>query len=142
MIYIILVAIVTYFVLIAWTWQSLGFIEKNKKVGFILVGLILMYILTLITFQLTKSGIEYPNAETQSSIQNVLVAIFTGINGILVMPQIGRIFNKVNEDEMEKAKAQKRILMILILFFICLAFEVGYMKNTQEGILKIYHAMK
>ena len=35
---------------------------------------------------------------------------------------------------------QKTVLWSYI-FIICLVFESGYMKNTQEGILKIYQTM-
>ena len=102
MVFIIIVSIVIYFVLIAWTWQSLGFIEKQKKVGIILIGIFLTYIITLIVFQIAKSDITYPNANVQNSIKNMLVAIFTGINGVIIMPQIGKILDKINEDEIEK----------------------------------------
>lgn len=141
MAFIIIVSIVIYFVLIAWTWQSLGFIEKTKKVGIILIGIFLTYIITLIVFQIAKGDITYPNANIQNSIKNMLVAIFTGINGLIVMPQIGKMLDKINEDEIEKEQLTKRVIILLIIFIICLVFESGYMKNTQEGILKIYQTM-
>ena len=136
MAFIIIVSIVIYFVLIAWTWHSLGFIEKTKK-----VGIIVTYIITLIVFQIAKGDITYPNANIQNSIKNMLVAIFTGINGLIVMPQIGKMLDKINEDEIEKEQLTKRVIILLIIFIICLVFESGYMKNTQEGILKIYQTM-
>lgn len=141
MAFIILVAIVIYFILIAWTWQSLGFIEKPKKVGIILIGICISYVITFMVFQIGKGGITYPNAEIQNSIRNILVAIFTGINGLIIMPQIGKILDKINEDEIEKDQLVKRVIILLIIFVICLIFESGYMKSTQEGILKIYQTM-
>lgn len=141
MAFIIIVSIVIYFVLIAWTWQSLGFIEKTKKVGIIVIEIFLTYIITLIVFQIAKGDITYPNANIQNSIKNMLVAIFTGINGLIVMPQIGKMLDKINEDEIEKEQLTKRVIILLIIFIICLVFESGYMKNTQEGILKIYQTM-
>lgn len=141
MAFIIMVAIIIYFVLIAWTWQSLGFIEKPKKVGIILIGIFVMYLITLVVFQMAKGDINYPNAEIQSSVKNILVAIFTGINGLIVMPQIAKMLDKINEDEIEKEQLVKRIIILTIIFGICLIFESGYMKNTQEGILRIYQTM-
>ena len=138
---IVITAIIIYLVLIAWTWQSLGFIEKTKKVGIIVIGIFLTYIITLIVFQIAKGDITYPNANIQNSIKNMLVAIFTGINGLIVMPQIGKMLDKINEDEIEKEQLTKRVIILLIIFIICLVFESGYMKNTQEGILKIYQTM-
>lgn len=142
MAFIILTAMIVYFIVIAWTWQSLGFIEKAKKVAIILIGITIMYGITFMVFQMTKGGITYPNGEIQNKVQNILVSIFAGINGIIVMPQIGKILDKINEDEMEKEQFIKRIVLLVIIFMICLIFESGYMKDTQEGILKIYHTMK
>lgn len=132
---------IVYFILIAWTWQSLGFIEKTKKVVFILLGIVLMYGITFIIFQIAKNGITYQNAEIQGNVQNVLVVIFAGINGIIVMPQIGKMLDKIRADEIEKEALIKRMVVLSIIFIICLIFESGYMKDTQEGILKVYRAM-
>ncbi len=130
---------IIYFILIAWTWQSLGFIEKTKKVAIILIGLVIMYGITFMVFQIAKGGINYPNGEIQGKVRNLLVGIFTGINGIIVMPQIGKILDKIKEDEIKKEQLVKRIVILTIIFVICLVFESGYMKDTQEGILKIYN---
>ena len=142
MIFIIITVIIVYFTLIGWTWQSLGSVEKNKKIAYIVIGLIVLYILTLIIFQTTKNGINYQNKQIQNSIQNILVIIFTGINGIIVMPQIAKILDKINEDEIQQNELKKRIIILLIIFVICIIFECGYMKDTQEGIIEIYNSMK
>lgn len=142
MLFIVIAAIIIYFILIAWTWKSLGFIEKTKKVAVILIGIILMYGITWIIFLIAKSGITYPNVAMQSDVQNALVAIFTGINGVIALPQIGKILEKVNQNEIGKEQLIKRIGILMIIFILCLIFESGYMKDTQEGILKIYDAMK
>lgn len=139
--FIIITAMIIYFILIAWTWQSLGFIERTKKIIFILMGIVLMYGITFIIFQIAQNGITYQNVKIQSNVQNVLVVIFTGINGIIIMPQVGKMLDKVREDEIKKEKLIKRIVVLMLIFILCLIFENGYMKNTQEGILKIYHAM-
>ncbi len=141
MAFIVIVAIVIYFVLFAWTWQSLANIEKPKKVAIILIGIFVMYLITLIVFQIAKGNINYPNDNIQNSIKNMLVAIFTGINGLIVMPQIAKMIDKINENEIEKELLTKKIIILSIIFVMCLIFESGYMKNTQEGILKIYQTM-
>lgn len=140
MILIIIMTIIIYLILLAWTWHNLGGVEKTKKVAVILIGTIAMYIITIIVFQISKSGINYPTAEIQNDIKNTLVAIFTGLNGIIVMPQIGKIIDEVNEEKIEKETFKKRIMIILFVFILCIVFESGYMKDTQEGILKIYNS--
>lgn len=142
MIFIILATIIIYIILIAWTWQSLGTIQKNKKVVFILIEIILINVITLIAFQMAKGGITYESEEMQKSVQNVLVPIFTGINGIIIMPQIGKILDKINEEQIEKRQLVKRVAILLTVFVLCIILEIEYMKDTQEGILKMYNCQR
>ena len=139
---VIVTAIIIYLVLIAWTWQSLGSIEKTKKMIFILVGIILMYLITLIVFRTTKGDIDYQNIKIQNSIQSVRVVICTGINGMIVMPQIGKILEQINENQIAKGQLIKRCFILVVVLIICFIFESEYMKDTQQGILKVYHSME
>lgn len=131
---IILVAIVIYAILITWIWKSLGYIEKSKKILYIAVGLLIMYIITLIIFNISKNGITYQNIESEKIVRNVLVLIFTSLNGMITLPYIGRLLNKVNEDEITKKAFSKKVLILIIVFIVCLTFECGYLKDTQTGI--------
>ncbi len=139
---IIVITIAIYLLLFAWTWHSLGFIEKPKKIGIILALTLVIYVITLAIFQIAKAGIAYEKIEIQKSVQNVIVPIFTAINGMIVMPQIGKLLDKLNEDEIKKEEIKKRAILILTIFMVCLVFETGYMKDTQRGILKMYEASK
>lgn len=139
---VIITVIIVYFILMAWTWQNLGSIEKIKKIAFILLGMILLYGITLVIFQTTKGEINYQNLEMQNRVQNILVIIFTGINGLIVLPHIGKILDKIKEERIDREKLFKRLFILMIIFIICVGIERGYMRDTQEGILKIYHAMQ
>lgn len=142
MAFIIMIACIIYFILIAWTWQSLGFMEKGKKVAFILIGVIAVYVVTLIVFQMAKGEIIYENIKMQSDVQKVLVGIFTGLNGIVIMPQMAKTLNKGKEEQVQKEDLVKRMIVVMFVFILCLFFEIGYMKSIQEGILKVYYTMK
>lgn len=142
MTFVIATTVIIYLILIAWTWQSLGSIEKIKKPIFIVIGIILMYLITLIVFRMAKGNINEPNIEIQNMIKNVIVGICTGINGMIVMPQVGKIIDQINENQIEKEKLIKKIVIFVFAFIICLIFESGYMKDTQEGILKVYHSIQ
>ena len=142
MLLIIMTIIMIYLILIAWTWKNLGLMEPVKKVAFILMGTILMYGITWVIFQIAKNGIIYQNAEMQSNVQNILVTIFTGINGMIVMPQTGKILDKIKEEEIGKVQLIRQIVLLIVIFILCLIFESGYIRDTQEGILKVYHSMK
>ena len=139
---IIIVIIAIYAVSFAWTWPNLGAIDKLKKIAVIIIGNIIMYIITIIIFNISKSGIDYNNVELQTAVSNTIVSIFTGINGIIVIPQIAKILEKIKENEIDRNLALKRFAIILIVFILCIIFEGGYIKDTQKGILNIYNSMR
>ena len=102
MVIIIGIIAIIYFVLIAWTWQSLGIIEKRKKVISILIGILLMYIITLITFNISKKGIIYQEKEAEILVRRILVILFTGVNGIVIIPYVAKILNRLKENDIEQ----------------------------------------
>ncbi len=132
---------IIYFVLIAWTWQSLGVIEKRKKVIFLLIGLFVMYIITLIIFNISKREINYQNQEVQVLVRRILVILFTGLNAIIFIPYIAKIWNKLKENNINKEELNKKIIILVVIFIICIVFECGYLKDTQQGIINIYQSM-
>ncbi len=136
-IFIIFITIAVYALLIAWTWHNLGGIEKSKKVMIIAIGVLVIYLLTLFIFNISKQEIQYDNEELSTGIKNMLVSVFTGVNGIIVLPLLARLIDKINEDDIEKQSFLIRIFGIIVVFIICLVIECGYMKSTQQGILKI-----
>lgn len=140
--FIIIITIAIYIILITWSWKSLGNIERNKKIITIAIGIIAIYLITWLVFNISKQGIIYENEQIVSSIGKVIIAIFAGVNGLIIMPFIGKLLDKANEDEIEKQVFLRKILIIVVIFLIILWLECGYMKDTQEGILKIYHSMK
>lgn len=142
MAFIIIISIVIYLINIAWTWKSLGDLAKSKKVAFIVIGLVVIYIITTIVFFISQNGIQYENEGSIGTIKNILVAIFAGINGIILLPQMAKILDKAKEGEIEKNQLRNRIILWLVVLLICLIFECGYMKDTQEGILEIYKSLK
>lgn len=133
---IILVAIIIYVILITWIWKNLGEIQKNKKILYTVAGLIIMYIITIILFNISKNGINYQNSESEKIVRNILVLIFTTINGMITLPYIARLLNKAYENEIEKTTFTKRIVILLIMFIICAIFEIGYLNDIQSGIIK------
>ena len=139
MVLIIIMSIMIYVTFIIWTWQTLGELEWPKKVAFILIGTIIIYVITLIVFFIAKKGINYEKKEIENQVKNIIVGIFAGINCEIILPQIAKNFEKIKNEEIEKKQFKKKILILLFIFMICLTFENGYMKSTQEGILKVYN---
>jgi|GEM_PF-557034 len=135
---IIIITIAVYIILIAWTWHNLDNISKFQKIACIFAGIIVIYLITLIVFIFSTNGLEYENTDTKQVIKNVIVIVFTGINGIIILPYISKTWMKFLNEEIKKEKFLKRIGIIIMIFTIFIIFECGYMKDTQEGILKRY----
>ena len=139
---IVIVAIIIYAILITWCWHNLGRIENSKKIIYILVGMIIIFIITNIVYSISKVNIQYPEQQMESTIQNMLVLVFTALNGLIVMPYIAKQLDKIHEKKIEKEKFTKKKLLLLIIFILCLILESGYLKDTQVGILDIYNSLK
>ena len=71
-----------------------------------------------------------------------LVAIFTPINGIILLPNITRIINESQNGEINKEECKKRLKKSLIVFILLVIIEFVYLKNTQIGILNNYNMQK
>lgn len=136
---IIIIIMAIYLLLIVWTWQSLGNVDKTKKIIVIFIGVIISYIITLIIFNLSKIGIDYGNITTKDMMRTLLVSIFTGINGIIILPYISKMLGKINDGEIDKDIVTKKLIIFVIIFAICMFCECRYLKNVQKGMINIYN---
>ncbi len=132
---IIIIAI--YLVSIAWTWNNLGGIAKTKKMLVIAIGVLITCIITLVIFYISKNGMKYEEIIIEKKIRNVLVAVFTGVNSIVILPYVAKLMNKIYEGEIEQKVFWKKMFIMIGIFLICILLECGYMKDIQQGILKI-----
>ena len=139
--FVTVITIILYIVLAIWIWHNLGGIEKAKKVGIIVIGILIIYFITSIIFSFSKQGIVYENLEIAKIVKNTIVIIFTGVNGLILLPYIAKILDKINENEIEKNTFIKSLTIIAIIFVVCIFLETGYMKSTQQGILQIYNSI-
>ena len=142
MLLIIITTIIIYLIVLAWTWHNLSGIEHGKKIIYTIVGLIVMYIITMITFNISKTGITYENPEIEKDIGNMLILIFAGLNSLIVLPYISRLLSRINDDDIEKNQVSKRIMVIIVVLVLCLIMESGYLKDIQNGILNVYETQK
>lgn len=139
---IIIGAILIFIVSCVWTWHNLGVIEKPRKIVFIIISLIIMYLITLMVFQMSKNGISYPdylNEKVEGTTKNMIVLIFTGLNSLILTPFLAYIYGKYTEEDLEAGKAVKRIIIGIVIFIICIFMETSYMKDVQQGILNDYY---
>ena len=140
MTFIFIMTAVIYILAIAWTWHNLGEAGKTKKVIFIIIGTLILYLITMLLFNFSQNGISYEQEEMKNEVRNIVVLLFTGINGVLILPNIARLYEKVQAGEMEKEKLTKRIIIYIVIWVICMWIEVNYMRSIQEGILQVFNA--
>lgn len=132
-----LIVIILFLVLLRWMWHSLGSIEKKTKYICIVGGLVVVYIITFIIYNISKIGITYGNTETMKLIQTVFVSLFTIINGYIILPYVFKKLNQINNEEIEKEKINRSIMILLIVILIVAIFEKSYLRNMQQGILNM-----
>ena len=128
---IIIGAIFIFLISIIWIWHNLGNIEKPRKIAFILIGLCITYLITIVLYNISSTDMTYPSEEIKKTVSNTLILIFTGLNALIFLPFIAYLFDNILEEEIEKNQAQKRMIVIFIIFVVCVFVENGYLKDTH-----------
>ena len=115
----------------------LGDIERKKKILITGIGILLVYLITLLLFNISKNQIQYPDISAEKYVKNILVIIFTGINSIAILPYAAKMYNKIYEGTIEAQELKKKLVFIIILIILGIFLECEYMKDIQQGILNI-----
>ena len=132
-------AVIIFIISFIWIWHNMGNIEKTKKIAFIIIGTGIMYLLTLIIYNIASPNITYPSEEIKQAVNNVLMIVFTGLNTLIFLPWIANLLDKILEEEIDKDQARTRIIVLLVILILCIFIEKGYLESTQEGIINIYN---
>lgn len=121
--------------LIALTWSKLGNIDNKTKTISIIVGIVMVYIITFIIFNISKIGIIYEDPKVMKTIRSVFVMLFTIINSYALLPYFFKKINQINNDEIQKNEFQRSLIILLIIIVTLFIFESTYFGNTQQRIL-------
>lgn len=140
MVLIISIIIAIYVLLIAWVWNNLGRIDKSKKILILLIGILIVYLITLMIFNISKNGINYEQKIMAKDIRRILVTMFTGLNSLIILPFVSKILERIFENEIEQNEVSKKLIIIVVIFVTCMFLECGYMKDIQQGILDMANA--
>ncbi len=139
---ITIIAIILFLVLGIIIYNGLNEMDNKKKVIIFLVEIIACLIFTITLFNISSIGVDYPSEQNKKIAMKTLVAIFTPINGILLLPNITRIINESKNGEIGKDECNKKIKKFLSIFVLVLIIEFIYLRNTQIGILSNYNIQK
>lgn len=114
-------------------WKMLKGFDISKKVIFIVIGEIVIFIVANILYGISGGGI--PEAIHDKS-KKLVIPTFLAINMIVIFSNFAKQINKKALDEIDYKTFKKRISIAIILSVIILFLECIYMKNIQLGILK------
>lgn len=134
---ILIIIAVLFLVLIGWCWNSLGSIEKQDKIKYIIVGLILTYIMTIIIYSISKIGIQYESKETMKMIRAIFQLLFTIVNGYMLLPYTFKKIEQIKNNTIKEEKIKKSIIILLIIIVLIFIFESMYLGNMQQEILNM-----
>lgn len=125
-------------ILFFWTKNNIKSIEDTnlviKMISIVVIGVI---ITTLIIFGISKIGIAYPNKQIYKEVKKVALLLFIPINLLICLPQIAKIIGDIEAKEIKNKKIKKRIIILGVLIFIAIIFEIGYLKDFQNGIIQL-----
>lgn len=140
-VFINLIIIVIYLISIAAIWTSLENEGKTKKISIIIIGILAMFLITNIIFNISKSTINYENIELQKNMRQIILWLFTGLNSLFLPATIRNIVKTKNGEQDENALKVK-ILVLAIIFILVMILECGYIKDIQEKTINIYQSNK
>lgn len=140
-VFINLIIIVIYLISIAAIWTSLENEGKTKKISIIIIGILAMFLITNIIFNISKSTINYENIELQKNMRQIILWLFTGLNS-LFLPVTIRNIVKTKNGEQDKNVLKVKILVLAIIFILVMILECGYIKDIQEKTINIYQSNK
>ena len=72
-----------------------------------------------------------------NSVQEVLVLLFSGVNGCFFIPAVCKTVDNLYHKEIDETHFFRRMLLFGGILLILLIFECGYMKTTQKEFYKL-----
>lgn len=130
-----IISIVIFEIAILMICANIYELEKEKKIYFVTIGIIVITIFTWIIVNISSIGIQVENKEYLNISKLSSVLIFAPINAILALPYLGNIINKLKQDSLTKGQVKFKILVLLAILVIIAIIEVSYIKNFQIGML-------
>ena len=133
------ISIILFIVLGIIIYNGLNGMDLKKKIIIFIFEIIVCLIFTMILFNISSLGIEYPNSQSREIALKILVTIFTPMNGIILLPNITRLINESQNGEIDKEECARKLKKTLIIFILLVIMGFVYLRNTQIGILNNYN---
>lgn len=130
-----IIAFVVFAISCAVIYHNTNSYEPAKRVGYIVIATIVMYIVTAIVGNIATSGI---NVKSELALKDALLAmklLFTPINSMIVFGSLGNIFGKLKENTIGTDKAGTRVIIMLVALVIMLVIEASIIGGFVKDIL-------
>ena len=111
--------------------KSLGDIEIKNKIAITLLGVILMYAILYIIYNISSANVD-KNIITAS--RQLILFAFLPINILCILVPILLQFKKLKNKEINEPKFKFKIILFIIIGIIILFIENMYIKDIQHGI--------
>ena len=103
------ISIILFIVLGIIIYNGLNGMDLKKKIIIFIFEIIVCLIFTMILFNISSLGIEYPNSQSREIALKILVTIFTPMNGIILLPNITRLINESQNGEIDKEECARKL---------------------------------
>lgn len=133
MIAIYFIILILFAVLILWIWNNVKDFEDNsKRIIFSTVGIIFLFIITFVIFNISKIGITYPSKEVLKQVRRVAILLCVPVNGYLSLPHIAKIISDIKNNSVDDEKSKRRIIILVIIIILAIVFEIFYLKISKK----------
>ena len=133
--FIIVVLFIAY---IMWTWNNAKeFASNGAKILFLSIGTIIIGLVTLIMFNLSKLGVVYPKQEMVGVVRRIILLVFVPINCLIILPQIANTIGKIKTDKITQDEFKRKAIIMFVIIIAIVIIECIYFKNIQKGIINI-----
>lgn len=130
-----IISIVIFAIAILMIYTNIYEFEKEKKIQFIVIGIVTIAIFTWIIVSISSIGIQVENKEYLKISKLSSILIFAPINTMFVLPYLGNIINKSKQDRLTNGQVKTRVVILLVILVIIAIIEVSYIKSFQIGML-------
>ena len=140
-IYFIIFILFAIYIICVWN-STKEFETIISRISYMAIGTLFISLFTLILFNISKIGIEYPKEEMIGQIRKIVLLVFIPINGFSTLTQLASIFAKVKNDMISKEELSKKIKIFAIIFIVLIIIECIYLKRFQVDIINFINNMK
>lgn len=130
-----IISIVIFAIAILMIYTNIYEFEKEKKIQFIIIGIVTIAIFTWIIVSISSIGIQVENREYLKISKLSSILIFAPINTMFVLPYLGNIINKLKQEIFNYRQVTTRTIILLCVLIVIAVIEVSYIKSFQIGML-------